>query len=1423
MPRGGVLYLNVEALGDLGSTRGDAIMNYVVECGALVVALVDVAFRTTDSLCWVGGGGARFVGVYCQGPHERGGVALLWRDSIQGQAEDPMLLLPPTTEEERVLGEMPHRRLWVRLASRDLRPLYICVVYLRPRSNAQSCAGGRGNPRREELSFLQHLRRECHALRILFGSCPIVVGGDFNCAMKGGGALCSRSDAIWREVIEHCGLHLHPCMSPTYCPTKGPNVGTRSLLDAVFSSLSYDDPVVVLYDLVAEGVTDHAGLLLSLPLDRRKGAAPSRALHPHLPCWSDASWRTHRRAVSQLPFALSGAPAQDAVSLMGHVRSCADSILQGGRKWLRVPRRERIPPAVASFRRAWKQLLAAELHLPQGHATTAVCRERWIEARRERNRLVVPRRVMLCERIARLVEERIRHLDPYGGWKTIAWLSGDQTVARGVPPVMVCEPDGTPSYYKSLRQLYTRTAPLVPPTPEIQRVWERLAAVAATYEATCDFTHALDLPLSQSELSTAMGRLHLHRARGTDGLPSDLYRAVGSDPESIALLVTLLPIVNAMWMASEWPASFNEVRVIPLLKKPHLDPTSSSSYRALCAPNGLAKLLSLCVQQRLELWLEGRCILPQEQTGFRRHMSTEDDHIVMRILLQGCRRREMPLQVCFIDVKQAYDTVRHDLLLGRLADLGMPKRLFSFISRWITSGELILEGSVLADGVTPSPALPRILQLRGLPQGGIFSPTLYSVYVSDVPRDLYAAAGPNGGVRLYDILQQTSPIAPLPLDDSDEEEVLSCAPCGGEAQSRADPLVADADADDALNWAFLLLFIVILMYADDIALVSSTREGMQRLLDGCTRHSRLWDYQFNQGPGKTELLTLYDPDGSQRHGKAVSSVCPPLQDATTSSPMPAHNPSFPPVGVVARVSGPPPPLQLCDEMVLVCEKYRYLGYFMEEDVVNGETSSSQSVARLFIAAKRVDRIIAMSVLTAARIMMVWCAIVAPNAEYLCAVWPAGRRVVEDGGSKVLRTASTLLHKALRDIAFIGRGPHVRVRSQDLMAEWGLEPLWIRAVQAKARLLWACLQYPEVKVLAYSAILADFRDLVAICMSGKLPPLRGNSSKEPWSLELLLGLSRLQLVPPLPTNRSEMGPWAEASSALVMQRLGSARSGSEVKQWLRLAWSRLWKAARSEEPWSGVLIRDVPCKALAADEYPKSALYLHAGTPRTLFHLMWLRLAQRLPPADAVKWWRRERYPPSSMLIRRPEEVEDDAGTGVDDDCTSDAPILSSAPAAMPALGQVEQGGAPGGEQCCILCGMAISPTAAGHHWSHILCVCPVLSAARGELLSRLLSTWRLRRVWFALSARLGATLPPMGPDLVPSGCVRLDEAWAPALLVASSVEREPTGKEVLWHRSVRRLPNGRVRAVVRLSAWGREWCLAAAGFARAVVEAVRCC
>ena len=84
--------------------------------------------------------------------------------------------------------------------------------------------------------------------------------------------------------------------------------------------------------------------------------------------------------------------------------------------------------------------------------------------------------------------------------------------------------------------------------------------------------------------------------------------------------------------------------------------------------------------------------------------------------------RKNEVLAAFLDVSGAFDNVDITILLNRLADVGLPYVVIKFI-KFITYGR-----SIYTD-ITGTEARK---VYKGVPQGGVLSPLLYSIYVSKI-------------------------------------------------------------------------------------------------------------------------------------------------------------------------------------------------------------------------------------------------------------------------------------------------------------------------------------------------------------------------------------------------------------------------------------------------------------------------------------------------------------------------------------------------------------------------------------------------------------------------------------------------------------------------------------------------------------------
>ena len=206
---------------------------------------------------------------------------------------------------------------------------------------------------------------------------------------------------------------------------------------------------------------------------------------------------------------------------------------------------------------------------------------------------------------------------------------------------------------------------------EIRARWRRyfpslLNTTSATFNRTIikglsQKPTALSLgdPPVVSETKKTLRSMANGKAIGPDELPAELLK-LGLSDSSHEILLAFHDIIVAIWMTRKVPQEWKDATIKVLHKKK--DRTECSNYRGLSLVAHAGKVLLKIVANRLGDFCEEVGILPEEQSGFRPQRSTTDMMFVVRRLQELGRTSNASLEICFIDLAKAYDSVDRVLL-----------------------------------------------------------------------------------------------------------------------------------------------------------------------------------------------------------------------------------------------------------------------------------------------------------------------------------------------------------------------------------------------------------------------------------------------------------------------------------------------------------------------------------------------------------------------------------------------------------------------------------------------------------------------------------------------------------------------------------------------------------------------------------------
>ena len=188
---------------------------------------------------------------------------------------------------------------------------------------------------------------------------------------------------------------------------------------------------------------------------------------------------------------------------------------------------------------------------------------------------------------------------------------------------------------------------------------------------------SLEDPLVVDETKQALTPMANGKATKPHELPSELLK-LGLCGSSYEILLTFHIILVAVWVTGVVPQEWEDTTIKVLHKKK--DRTECGDYRRLSlvahAGNNLLKI----VANRLGDFCEEAGILPEEQCGFRPQRSATNMMFIVPRLQELGRTSNPSLEICFIDLAKAYDSVDRVLLWEVLARFGVPPRMIKVIA-----------------------------------------------------------------------------------------------------------------------------------------------------------------------------------------------------------------------------------------------------------------------------------------------------------------------------------------------------------------------------------------------------------------------------------------------------------------------------------------------------------------------------------------------------------------------------------------------------------------------------------------------------------------------------------------------------------------------------------------------------------------------
>ena len=227
--------------------------------------------------------------------------------------------------------------------------------------------------------------------------------------------------------------------------------------------------------------------------------------------------------------------------------------------------------------------------------------------------------------------------------------------------------------------------------------------------------------ISPSKVLKLLNSVKIAKATGLDKISNKILKLAAP-----VIYKSLTDLFNFSITSGEFPSDWKVAKVCPLFKSG--EKCDANNYRPISVLPSTARVFERILFEQIYRHLSNNKLLYSRQSGFRSLHSTVS--ALLDMMNDWCFNidRGMVNGVLFLDLKKAFDTVDHKILLKKLEFYGFEGITLHWFQSYLADRQQVC----CVNGVVSSTKTISC----GVPQGSILGPLLFLIYVNDMPKCL---------------------------------------------------------------------------------------------------------------------------------------------------------------------------------------------------------------------------------------------------------------------------------------------------------------------------------------------------------------------------------------------------------------------------------------------------------------------------------------------------------------------------------------------------------------------------------------------------------------------------------------------------------------------------------------------------------------